>query len=215
MEICPQYVCVAGRKEEEPILPEELKMSQDSDSDLLTDLEEGLWGTNPLESDSDGDGYNDGVEIINLYNPTVAGSGTGKLLDSNLIKTYTNTKFGYSVYYPSSWQVQDLNEAGEEMMFKSATGEFVEVIVQKNQGGFLLAKDWYLNQNQAVKESDLEEILIGNWSGVKSPDKLNVYLVNNNYIYTLTMNIGLKQELNYQTTYEMMLKSFRLFESPL
>ena len=72
-----------------------------------------------------------------------------------------------------------------------------------------------MNQNINVDEDDLEEVLIGNWSGIRSPDKLNVYIVNNNYIYTVVHNIGLKKELNYKTTFEMMLKSFQLFESPM
>ncbi len=230
---CPDYVCLPGPKvkteeveqekegvekeektKEGPEL-EELTLSKDSDFDLLTDIEESIWGTDPMKSDSDGDGYNDGVEVANLYNPTVPGSGTGKLADSNLIKIFTNSKYGYSIYYPSSWQQSESGGSGDNVMFISNTGEFVGVIVQKNFAGYLTAKDWYLSQNPRIDESDLEEILIGNWLGVKSPDKLNVYLISNNYIYTITYNIGLKRKLNYKTTFDMMLKSFRLFESPL
>ncbi|MDD3285128.1 MAG: hypothetical protein PHG95_00590 [Patescibacteria group bacterium] len=47
----------------------------DSDFDGLSDYEElRVYGTNPLNPDTDGDGYNDGDEVKNGYNPK--GSGT-------------------------------------------------------------------------------------------------------------------------------------------
>ena len=56
----------------------------DSDGDSLCDkLEEGM-GTNPYSNDSDGDGYDDGMEIRNNYNPLGAGILT---YDSNLADT--------------------------------------------------------------------------------------------------------------------------------
>lgn len=41
----------------------------DSDADGLTNTEERLYGTDPSNADSDGDGYSDGVEIESGYNP--------------------------------------------------------------------------------------------------------------------------------------------------
>lgn len=50
----------------------------DTDADGLSDYEEiTLWKTNPLNPDTDGDGYNDGQEVKNGYNP----NGEGKLLE--------------------------------------------------------------------------------------------------------------------------------------
>jgi hypothetical protein len=47
----------------------------DSDGDLLTDEREAQLGTDPRKKDTDGDGYMDGVEVANGYNPL----GEGKL----------------------------------------------------------------------------------------------------------------------------------------
>ncbi len=42
----------------------------DSDSDYLFDGDEvDIWGTDPLDPDSDGDGFRDGLEVANGYNP--------------------------------------------------------------------------------------------------------------------------------------------------
>lgn len=215
--LCPQMVCKNGPlvvdiSEQE--LPE-LKPGSDADKDGLSDTEESLWGTDPLKIDTDSDGYNDGAELLNFYSPAVAGSGdSAKLLGTKQIKIYTNTKFGYSLFYPGSWQVNDFGDSGEQVVFIASTGEFFEVIISKNESDFMTAKEWYLAQNPNARAADLEEVLIGNWSGIKSSDKLNIYLLKNNYIYTISYNVGLKQELNYQTTFEMMLKSFKLFETP-
>lgn len=45
----------------------------DPDKDGLSHYEEYLFGTNPVKSDTDGDGYNDGREFGNGYDPTAPG----------------------------------------------------------------------------------------------------------------------------------------------
>ena len=50
----------------------------DSDNDGLTDNEEiTLWNTDPLIEDTDKDGYRDGDEVDNGFNP----AGPGKLFN--------------------------------------------------------------------------------------------------------------------------------------
>ena len=54
--------------------------NQDSDNDGLFDREEvRVYKTNPLLSDTDGDGYSDGVEVEGNYNP----KGSGRLYEIN------------------------------------------------------------------------------------------------------------------------------------
>lgn len=56
----------------------------DADKDGLSDFEEeNIYRTNPAAADSDGDGYNDKIEIANGYNP----NGAGKF-------TYANFSYG-------------------------------------------------------------------------------------------------------------------------
>lgn len=219
---CPNFVCLTGAEVEEKDQPEKdsdqikLTSARDSDNDMLTDTEEGLWATNPLKEDSDGDNYFDGQEIVNLYSPVINGSSdNAKLIGSNLVKEYVNNKFGYAIYYPTSWIQEDLKKNNEEIVFKAGNDEFVEILVSELEEEDLTAKEWYLSQDDSITEKDLKEVLIGNWSGVRSLDGLSVYLVRNNKLYTLTYNVGLNTELTYQTTFEMMLKTFKFFESPL
>lgn len=64
---------------------------KDSDNDGLKDWEEGLWGTDPNNPDTDGDGTNDGDEVSAGRNSSVAGPDD-KLTDNDFIEK-TNSNF--------------------------------------------------------------------------------------------------------------------------
>ena len=97
-------------------LPEETAVSfsfgSDSDNDGLTDIEEILLSTGTSTPDSDGDGYVDGAEILNLYDP----AGAGKLAANSNIALYENKTFAYEIFYPATWQTS-VNGGGDSLMF--------------------------------------------------------------------------------------------------
>lgn len=57
------------------LIPDGIDKGEDSDSDGLTDDQENYFGTDSNKADTDGDGYKDGEEVKNGYNP----NGVGKL----------------------------------------------------------------------------------------------------------------------------------------
>ncbi len=178
--------------------------SIDSDADGLTNQEEILYGTNAGSPDTDLDSYRDGQEVLALYNP----SGTNKLADAALVKTYENTTYGYSLFYPPSWTLGTLS-SDKTAVFTSVTGEFVQLSVQENPSG-QSAREWYLALNPSVAQTSLKDMSVGTLSGIIGPDGLNVYLAHGTNIYQLTYNIGIRTEANYLTTFTMMYTSFSL-----
>jgi len=68
-----------------PTVDENLK-TQDSDQDGLTDSDEtNIYRTEPNKADTDGDGYKDGEEIQNSYDPNKAGDDKiGKVIGVHL-----------------------------------------------------------------------------------------------------------------------------------
>lgn len=72
-----------GEPENSPVL------ATDSDSDGLSDAEEtAVYHTDPQQSDTDGDGYSDGLEVQNGFSPLVG--GRAKAIDTDSDKDYLN-----------------------------------------------------------------------------------------------------------------------------
>jgi len=83
----------------------------DSDSDGLVDAKELLYGTGVNNPDTDGDGYNDGAEIENLYSP----NGLGQL-SINDFKTYCLNYIAASTGNPfSTEEIATICQSGAEV----------------------------------------------------------------------------------------------------
>lgn len=184
----------------------ELLSGLDSDSDGLTDIEENLYKTNSTLVDSDEDGYSDASELVNLYDPSQAGVA---LADNTTVMQYINTAFNYSILYPSDWTVRALTEDKMEIIFNSKTTEFIQILILENPLG-LSARNWYLNYNPDADETSLKEVVLNNMIGIQTASKRYTYLAVGSNIYSIIYNIGTTNQLNYQSTYEMMLNSWEL-----
>jgi len=184
----------------------DLLLGEDSDNDGLTDIEEILLSTGTSTPDTDGDGYFDGAELLNLYNP----AGAGKLTANSNISLYENKTFAYDLLYLSTW-LTSVNGGDDSVMFKSGDNQFVQIIVQPNVNRETL-DEWYTEQLSVLAIGEADRVSGSNWQGLKSPDGLNVYLMDNkqNYIFSLTYNPGDRNVLEYSNIFQMMIKSFNL-----
>lgn len=97
----------------------------DIDIDDLTDEEEVFFSTDSGIWDSDGDGYFDGQEVVNLYSPKEI--APSRLIDSGIIREYTNAPFRYRVYYPSQWVSGSVTPDGTQELFSSPSGDYVSI----------------------------------------------------------------------------------------
>lgn len=183
-----------------------LKIGADGDNDGLTDVEEIILNSDSLAADTDGDGYLDGSELVNLYNP----AGAGKLAENSSIAVYENKTFFYDLLYPSTWQMS-VNGGDDSLMFKTGDNQFIQIIVQPNVNKQNL-NEWYMEQVGVLKIEESNIISGDGWAGIKSPDGLNLYLMDSkqNYIFSLTYNLGGGTVLEYFNIFQMMIKSFNL-----
>jgi hypothetical protein len=208
----PYALVISREKIKQEIKPEvvvdtTLPSSQDSDKDGLTDEEEVLYRTRKDLNDTDQDSYPDGLEIVNLYSPF---SGPGdRLTLSGLVNSYTNPVYNYTLLYPSAWLAKAVDETNKEVIFTSATGEFIEVIVQENPRR-LLVLDWYLEASPELKASQIKTTSINGQQVVWSSDGQTLYLAEGDKIYGLIYNSGIRKDLNFKTTFRMMIKGFRI-----
>jgi len=187
-------------------LDSNLSAGADDDNDGLTNIEEIIFSTDAAMFDSDGDGYSDGSELINLYNPF----GEGKLITNPGIALYENKTFSYDILYPSIWQTNS-NGGDDSLMFRTGDNQFIQVIVQPNINNQTLDQ-WYMEQLSLPAVNSADRVISSNWAGIKSLDGLNIYMMDKkqNYIFSLTYNPGGGSMLEYSNIFNMMVKSFNL-----
>lgn len=178
----------------------------DSDKDGLSDKEEDLFLSDKFLADTDGDGYLDGLEVANLYDPNI--SAPAKIIDGgDAVKSYNETR--YSLLYPASWKAA-VSEEGK-VIFSAGDGEFVELLISPNQDSLSII-DWYKAQTSGDMEvGELSEILNKNYLKTLMINN-TVYINDYNYIYILTYNpinyeTGTSTE-NYSAIFSMMRQSF-------
>lgn len=191
----------------------------DADTDQLTDVEERLYGTDASKPDTDEDGFLDGSELTNGYDPL---RKDGARLDgSSLVHEYVNQQHNFKVNYPSSWIADKVNQMNREILITSATGEFVSISIEDNPKK-LGALEWgttVLGQNNEEALLFQAETLSGINVAV-SADRRVVILVKSDdagsvtepLVYTLRYNFNTQSVFSFDSTFAMMVKSFKFTE---
>lgn len=185
-----------------------LVMSVDSDQDGLSDVAEDIFSTDPNISDTDNDSYNDGTEVYNLYNPN--GIAPVKLIESGLVKDFTNPNFGYQIFYPASWAIGNVDPEYRDMLFSTLGGENIEVRVFDHEADLSFA-DWFAKWAPDQNYGDLTSF--GTYfkeQGMARNDRLVYYFYNENYAYVIAYHTTDSVTVNYQSIVTMMARSMRM-----
>lgn len=186
----------------------ELKNGNDTDKDGLTDAEEAVFSTQLTKPDSDGDGFLDGEELMGLFDPLQPSPAL--LESSEIIQKYENKSYNYSIFYPAKWSARALDQTNREVIFTSSNGDFIEVLIEDNPELYS-AKTWYLKHFPDITSAQVKTITTRDgMQGVKSVEGTTAYFSNGYLIYAITYNIGTKTVLDYNSAYEMMIKSFKV-----
>jgi hypothetical protein len=181
--------------------------SPDLDKDNISDLAEDLFGTDPSNSDTDSDSYNDGHEVFYLYNP--AGKEPIKLVESKFVKEYKNANFGYSVLYPSTWALGIVDQQEREVLFSTLTGENIEIRTFDllPQQTF---SDWFAKWGAEQNYQNLLDFQTRFLEPGKSRnDSLVYYFIDNSHVYVLLYHTTDSSVVNYRSVMVMMARSFK------
>ena len=194
-----------------------LVSAQDTDNDELTDKEEELWRTDPQKPDTDSDGFLDGPELLNLYDPTQG--DRARLVDSSVALTYKNQTYHYSFLYPSKMIASPSNNSEREVILSSSTGELFSVSVQDNPQR-LVPLDWYKTQVSKNGSADgVIAVSYNGWTGVMGPDTRTVFLIPADaakqlaspVLVIVTYNPNSQTQLHFMHTFQLLLRSFNFF----
>lgn len=181
--------------------------SEDTDADQLTDEEEVVFNTNQDKWDTDDDGYYDGQEIVNLYNPS--GFAPVKLIDSGLVKEYVSQQWQYRVYYPATWQIGTVDTAGRQVLASTLSGDFVELRVF-DRVPTQSFQDWFALNIEGETFQDIQTITNRfQEQGFLRRDGLVAYFMSSNTVTVLIYHPGLTGAVPYRTVMRMMVESFR------
>ena len=181
--------------------------SVDIDSDSLTDMEEELFGTDSGTWDTDEDGYNDGREVVNLYNPK--GLAPVKLIDSGTVLEYVNPTWQYRMYYPIPWIVGEVDTQSDQVLFSAITGDFIEIRAVSKLPDETF-KEWFIKNAAGQKFTDLT--IFSNrfdQEGRKRKDDLVIYFEDETVVYVLIYHPGTTGSIPYRHVMQVAYQSFR------
>lgn len=188
-----------------------LSDTDDIDSDQLTDKEEELFETDSGGFDTDKDGYFDGQEVFNLYNPK--GIAPRRLIDSGLVKEYTNPLTNYRLYYPLTWQAGEVDTLGRQVLFSNIEGDYMEVRAFDKSATETFT-DWFAREAKGQKITDLvvfkNRFKVEGW---RRRDDLTGYFVDQNKIYVLIFHPAEIGPVSYRHIMKMLMQSFRYASS--
>ncbi len=194
-------------KEPEPLPPAGL----DTDSDGLTDLEEVIFTSDPRNPDSDGDGFLDGNEVFNQYNPM--GRAPARLSGSGLVKEISGS-FGWTMLIPTDWTLTMNKPDGSDAVIDTGHGErFLLTIENNGQNTDLI--QWFMDRYPEADSTRLMKFKSkGGYEGIIGPDLLTTYIPWGDRIFVFKYDMGNQPFINYRTVYSMILNSLVLTGLP-
>jgi len=179
----------------------------DLDADGLTDLEEELFETDPGNFDSDDDGYQDGTEVVNLYNPR--GVAPIRIIESGLVREYVHSRLRYRFYYPGGWEIGEVDEKADQVLISSITGDYIEIRVFAKEGGDSF-EDWF--GDHATGQNILDLVPFENRfkeEGKMREDGLVAYFEKNDLVYVAVYHPVSEGSIAFRHVMEMVMQSFR------
>ncbi len=199
-----------------PPVPEVVSVvpGRDRDSDGLSDTEEQLvYGTNPNLPDTDADGFLDGNEVFHRYNPS--GTAPGTLVESGRAKVLSQD--GIQLVYPSLWTVgQRTNEGEPEFLqglsFVSTTGEQIRVAISTFG---LKPEDLLAAWRTTLKEEAIQSKSKAGYALFVSQDNLQAFIILSDRAVRVVYEPGTKTTVEYLQTFQMMINSVELVQTPL
>jgi hypothetical protein len=191
---------------DDDLVPSGFSLPIDRDKDGLSDIEELLLTSSPNSQDTDGDGYKDNLELINLYDP----ASKGRLVDSLSIEELVNEDYNFLIFVASLWTVNKV-AGNDSIVISLSNDQFVQIISQKKETTQDLA-DWYKETFEVLEVKDSQIFKKGNWNGVMKEDKLTVYLEHpdKSAIITVSYSLGDDKTLYYKNMFDMMLQSIAI-----
>jgi hypothetical protein len=174
---------------------------KDSDLDQLTDMEEPYYNADMTKSDTNGNGYLDGTEVTNLYDPSVKGNPMDKA-------TFISHPLwgGLTFLLPKPWSILSVN--GQPNQARIATGSATRIGIE-----------WILNPEKKSFDGLLAGLGIDashaihtkrGYEARQTSDGLTTYIAIGDKVLKVTYDLNGDTSYDYRTSYAMIVESVML-----
>ncbi len=182
--------------------PATIAEGKDSDSDMLTDAEEALLGTNPNLKDTNGNGYDDGTEVMNLYDPLHKGA---PLSGNAGIKAAAWDKYNFLL--PVDWSLTTDPVQSGAAVVQTGTSAKITLLLRPNPSGQGISS-WLGLQpgDSSLKPLKLKS---GN-QAMQTADGLTSYVALGDSVLVVSYDAGTSPTYDFRTLYAMLLNSLQL-----
>lgn len=181
--------------------------SLDLDADDLTDEEEAYFTTDSGTFDTDQDGYFDGLEVRNLYNPR--GPAPAKLIDSGLVREYVHQGMAYRVYYPNGWSVAAVDSEATQVLVSAISGDYIEIVIKDKEPNEPFI-DWFARVAKGQRYSQyIPKTNRFSLPFYQREDGLVAMIEDDRAVYVLLYRSADQRQIRFGHIMDMMVQSFR------
>ncbi len=170
----------------------------DTDGDGLTDVEEPYYDADLTKSDTDADGFPDGSEVLNLFDPSKKG---GKLTDASFMSRLLWN--GWSFFAPKPWSIiADPTSREKAAVATGSAGRFLLERMPNDARDPIdawLAKNGFSAPTVVKTKSGIE--------GRQSSDRLTTYLPATDSVLQITYDVNGDAAVEYRTSAQMIVAS--------
>ncbi len=179
-----------------PVPARTMAEGTDTDGDALTNIEETVYGTDPMKADTDGDGFSDGSEVMNMFSPMA--KGVALVTDDHMQKQTWNQWF---VLIPKAWSVSALESS---VTISTLSGTTFTIKATPN-AQHLSVSLWL---ESSIGTSGMKSFKTKNGlDAMQSADGLTTYMATDDTILQVTYAVGSDASYEYRTTYAMLINS--------
>lgn len=185
-----------------PVLPPPATLAltegRDTDGDGLTDVEEPYYDVDSTKSDTNGNGYPDGLEVRNLYDPSKNGR---RLPDAPFVSKLTWTEWSFLV--PKPWSV--VSDAKDEKKASLTTGTAARFHLELLSNPEKYTIDTWLLKQQLTASQPFKTK--GGIDARQTADGLTTYLSSGDSVLRVTYDLNGDTTFDLRASYIMFLHS--------
>jgi len=133
------------------------------------------------------------------------------LEQANLVDNFVDEEYGFSFLYPKEFNLIQ-GESANVVIKATTTSEFFNILILDNTTELNNITDWFQEINPNIEFN--KNKFVGNLEAVSTTDNLNFYTLLNNKIFVISYGPDFSGQINFMTTFKMMIKSFKFFDSP-